>query len=266
MPFEGMDPSEIRRQAHALRTQAHAIANTVAAIDGIVGHMSQVWRGSDATEFVGWWQQKHRPALQAAQDSVSGLARSADNNAQQQESASGGGSGLTSTALLTGTALAGAGTVSIAGGSKSGSTGSHLGSTPPLATVPDSAITTPAEFSSNLLKAMGVPETKSNLQFLEAWCQREGGNWKNSATYNPLNTEYQLPGSANFGSHLVGQAGVQAYTSWDQGIQATIDTLRLPYYKEIVQALQSGDAMAVNDAGGLLSALMTWSGHSYGHV
>ena len=52
------------------------------------------------------------------------------------------------------------------------------------------------------------------------------------ARFNPLNTTLVLPGSTAYNS-----IGVQNYTSYDQGVQATVSTLRETPYAKVVAAL-----------------------------
>jgi uncharacterized protein YukE len=119
-------------------------------------------------------------------------------------------------------------------------------------------INNPGDFGVALLQRLGAPVTKSNLQFLIAWSNEEGGNWHNAAHFNPLNTTLMQPGAVSMNS-----VGVKAYTSWDQGIGATVATLHNGRYDDIVAALQGGNAAqtAVSAAG-----LRTWSGGGYGTI
>ena len=69
------------------------------------------------------------------------------------------------------------------------------------------------------------------------WEGKEGGNWHNTAKYNPLNTSYQTAGSVNFNT---GKSG-----SGVQGVAATISTLTGAQadargYTAIVNALKGG--------------------------
>jgi len=120
-----------------------------------------------------------------------------------------------------------------AGTQQAGTTGSSL------------TITTPTDFAVALLSALGAPNTPTNVQALVAWMAKEGGNWHNTASFNPLNTTLQMPGS-----HVMSggnTAGVQAFTSWQQGLDATVQTLQ--GYPEILAALHAGtDAQAVEQA------------------
>lgn len=86
--LEGMDVDAIRGMATQLDNQANSINSVINAIEGIINQMGESWRGPDATQFQGWWEQQHRPALHAAEAAISGLATSARNNAAQQEATS----------------------------------------------------------------------------------------------------------------------------------------------------------------------------------
>jgi murein DD-endopeptidase MepM/ murein hydrolase activator NlpD len=106
-----------------------------------------------------------------------------------------------------------------------------------------------AEFATSLLAGLGAPTTEANVKALTTWMRFEGGHWKNSAKYNPLNTTLTVPGSTSMNS-----VGVKAYANWNEGLQATISTLTgakadARGYTAIVNALRSGtDANSVLDA------------------
>ncbi len=85
----GMDSGEVRSYAARLRGQAGALMAVIGQVDGIIHQISQHWHGSAAAEFVSTWQHRHRPNLMRIHQQLSGLAQSADNNAQQQDRASG---------------------------------------------------------------------------------------------------------------------------------------------------------------------------------
>jgi len=103
---------------------------------------------------------------------------------------------------------------------------------------------TPASWAEALLNAIGAPETPQNVQAITAWEAAEGGNWANDARFNPLNTTMDASGAVAINSD-----GVKSYTSWDQGLGATVDTLAGSSYTGIRQALSAGDnAQAVADA------------------
>jgi len=93
---------------------------------------------------------------------------------------------------------------------------------------------TPRDFAKKILTTMGYPTSDNNINALVAWQALEGGHYYNAAKFNPLNTTQKMPGSYNPGF----KAGVQAYKDWQQGIDATIKTLKYPMYSKIRDALQ----------------------------
>ncbi len=106
------------------------------------------------------------------------------------------------------------------------------------------AVNTPRDFAVALLNAVGAPLTAQNLEAIVSWETAEGGGFGNRAQFNPLNTTLPLPGS-----HPITAIGVQAYTSWSQGLTATVDTLRSGAYRGIIAALKAGNsAQAVERA------------------
>jgi peptidoglycan hydrolase CwlO-like protein len=103
---------------------------------------------------------------------------------------------------------------------------------------------TPQTWASAFLRVARLTVTPSNLAAITAWEMAEGGNWNNSATFNPLNTTLPEPGSTS-----MNWVGVQAYTSWAQGFQATVTTLYNGNYTAIIAALKAGSsAQAVAEA------------------
>jgi len=87
-----------------------------------------------------------------------------------------------------------------------------------------SAITR-GEFTQQVTKKLGAEVTLHTRRAWAAELQAEGG----SAKFNPTNTTLRLPGSTNYNS-----VGVQNYTSAEQGIEATVKTLKQQccgYYK-----------------------------------
>jgi hypothetical protein len=141
-------------------------------------------------------------------------------------------------------------TSTTAGATSNGSSGASSGK------ISVGSINSQSGWAQALLKALGDPTTSANIKSIEHWEQLEGGNWQNTAKYNPLDTTYQLPGSTNMGGSTAGANGVQAYTSWSQGLQATVDTLKNGSYNDILAALKSGKGLT----SGAASGLSTWSG------
>ncbi len=131
-------------------------------------------------------------------------------------------------------------------------TGHHAGTSGAHATtasvirgsIPGGRGYTPLSWAAALLSAGGWPQTSCNLGAITAWEAAEGGNWENSAAYNPLDTTMPEPDSWSMNS-----VNVQAYTSWQEGFQATLTTLGNGDYGGILSALSAGNsAQAVADA------------------
>jgi hypothetical protein len=85
-------------------------------------------------------------------------------------------------------------------------------------------------FYAKLLENLGAPISEENLKFLYAWRQAEGSGGK----YNPFNTTWELPGSVS-----VNKDGVKSYKSIEDGMVATIKTLRKSTYTCIVNGLKN---------------------------
>lgn len=105
-------------------------------------------------------------------------------------------------------------------------------------------IQTPTQWASALLGRLGIKQTTGAVQALVGWAKAEGGNWNNDAKFNPLNTNQSEPGAGNTGS----QGNIKVYQSWDQGLDATVATLKNGRYGGIIQGLKSGDPNAVASA------------------
>jgi len=108
-------------------------------------------------------------------------------------------------------------------------------------------------WSKSLLASLGVPQTSGNIASINAWQQREGGGGQN----NPLNTTWPMPGATSFNS-----VGVKNYVSIQQGLEATVLTLRGGGYSDILMYLQSGKGFV----GVSLAGLSRWSGNGYNSV
>jgi hypothetical protein len=79
-----------------------------------------------------------------------------------------------------------------------------------------------------ILEGIGAPVTDENMKFMLAWRQAEGKGGK----YNPFNTTHDMPGSVSINSH-----GVKSYRSIQDGVVATIKTLRNGRYNCIINGL-----------------------------
>lgn len=97
-----------------------------------------------------------------------------------------------------------------------------------------------------ILEGIGAPISDENIKFMVAWSQAEGKGGK----YNPLNTTHEMPGSISINNH-----GVKSYRTLEDGIIATIKTLKNGRYNCIINGL-------VNDIGAdkiaKCESLKTW--------
>ena len=105
---------------------------------------------------------------------------------------------------------------------------------------------TDKNFYMKLLESLGAPVSDENMKYMYAWRQAEG----NGGKYNPFNTTWNLPGSTTMNS-----AGVRNYASLEDGMVATIKTLKNGYYNCIVNGLKD-DIGAANIA--RCESLKTW--------
>lgn len=105
-------------------------------------------------------------------------------------------------------------------------------------------------FYESVLDCLGAPKTDSNMLFLYAWRQAEGGTAKN----NPFNTTYKKGLKSDQYSDY-NSAGVKNYETKQIGINSTCETLKLNRYKDIVESLKSGNAFEKIEN---MKSLKTW--------
>lgn len=88
-------------------------------------------------------------------------------------------------------------------------------------------------FFEQVLKGLGLEATTNRLSFLMQWSKGEG----TKATFNPLATTKVLnKGETPFNKN--NGIPVKNYPTFETGVEATYKTLRLPYYKTIVDSLK----------------------------
>lgn len=91
-----------------------------------------------------------------------------------------------------------------------------------------------------LVHAMGGTPTPAIINLVIAWIDKEG----TKAAWNPLAITGHAPGSTTFGSpgSNTAHAGVQNFTSFDQGVQTTAQfLLNSSHYQNIVAAIRLGN-------------------------
>ena len=95
MLTSGMNTDTVRELASQIDTTARELRAVDTAIERVIADLARQWDGVDYQRFNGWWRDQHRPSLHRVVDSVEGLARSARNNADDQDwvSAASGASG-----------------------------------------------------------------------------------------------------------------------------------------------------------------------------
>ena len=107
---------------------------------------------------------------------------------------------------------------------------------------PLTTTTTDDEFYKSILKGIGVPITDENIKFFYAWRQAEGGKARN----NPFNTTQPKPGSTFYNCLKKGvsgcKSGVRNYLNSQDGIDATVRTIKNGRYQNIINALKTGDS------------------------
>lgn len=99
-----------------------------------------------------------------------------------------------------------------------------------------------------LIQALGGTPTPGIVNLVIAWIDKEG----TSASWNPLAITGRAAGSTSFNS-----VGVQNFTSFQQGVQATAQFIQNGRYNNIVAAIRLGDP---NVALAHLNEFNTWGG------
>lgn len=101
--------------------------------------------------------------------------------------------------------------------------------------IPYADPTNTGQWAQDLLSTLGEPITSTNVGYLEAWQTHESPS---GYGYNPLGEETKAAGSTN-----ANYAGVQAYTSWAEGLTTTAHNLTsLPQNAGILAAFKKGNA------------------------
>lgn len=115
---------------------------------------------------------------------------------------------------------------------------------------------TPLRFAHALLRTLGAPESENNLRSVLGWIAQEGGHYYNSALFNPLNTTMPMPGGRSWS----GSIPIKIYSSWQEGLDATVKTLQNGLYNAILiafaQSRAPDDTLAIIDK-------TPWGTHNY---
>lgn len=90
-------------------------------------------------------------------------------------------------------------------------------------------------FYTALLQRLGMPVSDENLRFMRAWNQGEG---MDAGHFNPFATTQDFAGSRSLNS-----VGVKAYSSLQDGVEATAQTLLNGRYQGILDGLANSNAV-----------------------
>lgn len=126
---------------------------------------------------------------------------------------------------------------------------------PPVGSVPYRSNPSRQQEATDILTAAGLPTTEANIAVITTMARGEG---MSASTNNPLATTQQEPGSSSINS-----VGVQAYTSYAEGVSATARTLLNGNYNRMVALMRTGaDLTAIAEDPGVQHDLRTWQGGS----
>jgi hypothetical protein len=89
------------------------------------------------------------------------------------------------------------------------------------------------QFARDVLSGIGAPTTAENIRAMKAWALAEG----TKAQFNPLATTRKGSNTTDFNS-----VGVKNYPSYQDGVAATIGTLKNGRYPNILAALAQGNS------------------------
>jgi len=88
-------------------------------------------------------------------------------------------------------------------------------------------------WARNILKAMGMDDDPNPVVAVVCWIAGEAPATPTGAQNNPMNSTQQISGSTDFNS-----VGVQNYKTKEDGLKATVQTIRNGRYDDIIAALR----------------------------
>lgn len=126
--------------------------------------------------------------------------------------------------------------------------------------------TLPANWAQQVLQDLGIsPDYDQSVQALHDIAESEvsdmvfNGSLNQGGAYNPFDSEGRLDSSTNYNS-----VGVQDYSSWTVGRQATVNLLKQPNFAGVLQGLRQNNGQGAIDAYNTLVAQWGAPGASYG--
>lgn len=123
------------------------------------------------------------------------------------------------------------------------------------------------EFFKSVLLRLGILPNVNNLNFLMQWSKFELRKVGVAHGFNPLNTTFNLKsdlGQKNMKGSINAGFPVKDYSTFNNGVTATANTLKLPYYKNIFKALENG--VSLNFAyqnSEIGNELKKWGSHTF---
>lgn len=113
-------------------------------------------------------------------------------------------------------------------------------------------------YFSALLKSIGAPPTKANLESLYTWAKQEEPGFPPQSVggyaWNPLNIKNFVTG------------GFENWASPTAGAQGTASFLLMNNYGAIVRAFRNGNGLIGNSDPTVAAELSAWSGGGYAHI
>lgn len=113
-------------------------------------------------------------------------------------------------------------------------------------------------YFSAMLRSIGAPPTKANLETMYTWAKQEEPGFPPQAVggyaWNPLNIKNPVTG------------GFQSWATPTVGAQGTASFLLMNNYGAIVRALRSGNGLIGNPDPNVAAELSAWSGGGYSRI
>lgn len=110
---------------------------------------------------------------------------------------------------------------------------------------------TAASWARDFLAGIGAPTSQQNIDAVVKWETVESGG--GGGLYNPLNSVLGAPGATN-----VNSVGVKNYTSYQQGLAASIATFTQTQWAGVVNGFKANDPAQAQQA--LNAEYATWGG------
>jgi WXG100 family type VII secretion target len=84
----GMNVANVEQIGSDLKMQSAEIGKIVSKVNSIMTRVAEDWKGNDAVQFSGEWNDKHRTALTNLQTQLNDLGQKASTNAKEQAATS----------------------------------------------------------------------------------------------------------------------------------------------------------------------------------